>query len=140
MTLVTYTPNRTLNAGNFHRALNPYLYDTECPSCKSDWTPRIDGHETDDALHFSIDLPGVKKDDVAITVKDDVLTISGSRPERKDKEKYFRIERGAGKFERQFTLLTKIDADKISASLQDGVLELVLPKAEEVKPREIEIK
>jgi HSP20 family protein len=85
-------------------------------------------------------MPGVNKDAVDISIKDDVLTVSG----RLDFSKYEGLqpiytEYNIGNYRRSFALSNKIDQDKISAEIQDGVLTLILPKAEEAKPRRIEI-
>jgi len=80
--------------------------------------------------------------DVKISVKDGVLTIRGEREfkEEEKKKNYYRIERSYGTFARSFTLPTQVEADKINAAMKDGVLEVTVPKKEEAKPKEIEIK
>jgi HSP20 family protein len=96
--------------------------------------------ETGSALTVVLEMPGVNKDAVDISIKDDVLTVSG----RLDFSKYEGLqpiytEYNIGNYRRSFALSNKIDQDKISAEIRDGVLTLILPKAEEAKPRRIEI-
>jgi len=103
--------------------------------------PTCDISETDDHYLVSFDMPGVKKDDIKIEVQDNRLLISGERQrERKDEnESTLRFERSYGKFERAFELPATINADKIEAQYENGVLNVALPKAESAKPRSIQI-
>jgi len=98
--------------------------------------------EFDDHYLVTVDLPGLKKDDIKITLEDKTLTISGEKKfeNEEKKDSYHRIERGYGQFERSFILPTSTKAEKIDAKYNDGVLALTLPKAEEAKMRTIEIK
>ena len=106
------------------------------------WSPRADVIENDDAYVIKAELPGVNKNDVKITLRDNVLTIKGEKKEEKEeKEKNFhRIERSYGSFERSFALPAGVKNDKVDAAYKDGVLSITLPKAEEAKPKEIEVK
>lgn len=107
------------------------------------FAPAIDVSEKDDAYHIHADLPGVNKDDLDITFQDGVLTINAETSQEKKKEKEGRVirqERRYGKFVRSMRLGDTVDADKIKADYKDGVLELVVPKAEKVKPRKIDVK
>lgn len=105
------------------------------------WRPTTDISETDDSFEVRAELPGVSKDDVQISVKENLLTIKGEKRQENldDRKNYKRIERLYGTFERHFTLPPKVDADNINASFSDGVLTLTIPKPEEVKPKEIPI-
>ena len=105
------------------------------------WRPITDISETDDSFEVRAELPGVSKDDVQISVKDNLLTIKGEKRQENvgDSKNYKRIERRYGTFERNFTLPPKVDADNIKAKFNDGVLTLSIPKPEEVKPKEIPI-
>lgn len=105
------------------------------------WAPRVDVHETDNEVVLDVELPGIDRNDVKVEVKNGLLTISGERKfEKKAKEKgYQSIERRYGKFERAFGLADSVDAEKITAAYQNGVLTLTVPKAEKAKPREIAI-
>lgn len=105
------------------------------------WAPAVDVRETDEALTLLVDLPGVTREDVDITVENRTLTLRGERKFEKDVERdnYQRIERAYGQFARTFTLPTNVRTDDVKATFADGVLTLVLPKAEESKPRKIAI-
>ena len=105
------------------------------------FAPQVDIEETQDLYMISVDLPGVKKDQVQIDVLDGVLKLSGRRDfERKSEDKHFyRLERRHGSFERSFRLPEKIDESKIQASFEDGVLEIMVPKSELSKARKVEI-
>jgi len=107
----------------------------------SGWMPAMDVHEDKDNLYVKAELPGMRKEDIDISIHDGVLTIAG---ERKEDQKYqqaevYRAERFLGRFQRTFTLPTTVNADKVKASYKDGILLVVLPKAETVKPRQIEV-
>jgi HSP20 family protein len=106
------------------------------------WTPSVDISEEPDKLIMTVELPGVDKKDVKISLHENVLTIEGQkvRQTEEQKDKYYRCERSYGKFSRSFTLPTKVVADKIDASYKDGVLTVTLPKVEEAQPRQIQIK
>jgi HSP20 family protein len=110
----------------------------------SDFVPAVNTRESDDAYYIELDLPGIRKEDIEITTEDNVLTISGERKHQEEvnEEDYYRIESVYGKFTRSFTLPDKVDAEKIKAHSQDGVLEVVIPKLEEKvqKTRKITIK
>ena len=104
--------------------------------------PRINLTETEDALLVACELPGVGKEDVDIAVEHGVLTIRGEvKPvEGRTPENYHRRERATGPFERAVELPAKVDTEKVSAKLADGILEITLPKTPEEKPRTIEVK
>ena len=105
------------------------------------WVPAMDLVEAEDKLILKADLPGMKRDDVEIEVKDSVLTISGERrSEQKERaEGYYRVERAFGRFSRSLTLPEGTDADAIAADFTDGVLEVRIPKPEERQPHRIAI-
>jgi HSP20 family protein len=105
------------------------------------WTPRMDVKESEDVYILHADLPGLKQDDVKITLHDRVLTVSGERKHEADKkdEKYHYMERTYGSFQRSFTLPSSINGAEIKAEYKDGVLNITLPKTEDSKPREIAI-
>jgi HSP20 family protein len=105
------------------------------------WSPPVDIYETDDALVLKVELPGVSKDEVSIEIHQNTLTLRGQRThnaEVKD-DRYHRMERVYGTFQRAFTLPMLVDQDKVQATYQDGVLELRLPKSEAAKPKRIAI-
>ncbi|GMV49404.1 Hsp20/alpha crystallin family protein [Nitrospirales bacterium NOB] len=108
----------------------------------AEWAPLVD--ITEDAKEYLIkaELPEIKKEEVKLTVQDNVLSISGERKyekEEKDK-KYHRVERAYGSFLRSFTLPEDADGTKVSAEYKDGILTVHLPKSEKVKPKSIEVK
>jgi len=106
------------------------------------WLPAVDVHETKDEFMLTLDIPGVTEKDVHISITGDLLTVKGERRFERDGGEgntYHRVERLYGKFERSVQLPTMVQTDKVKASYRDGVLTVKLPKAEEVKPREIKI-
>ena len=107
----------------------------------SEWAPSIDVAETDEEIVVTAELPGVKQDEVDITITDDVLTLKGEKKEEKEvKEKnYHRVERSYGSFQRSISLPTGVKSDEAKASYKDGVLHITVPKAEEAKPKQIKI-
>jgi len=106
------------------------------------WRPAVDITEEDDAFIAKVELPGVNKDDVKITMQDNVLTVRGEKKEeKKGKEgNAHRVERYYGSFQRSFSLPTTVKSDKIEAEYKDGILTISMPKAEEAKPKQIEVK
>jgi HSP20 family protein len=105
------------------------------------WTPSVDIIETKDDIVVEAELPGIRQEDINVSITDNVLTIKGEKKQEKEvkEENYHRIERSYGAFQRSFTLPTAVQADKAKASFKDGVLKVVIPKAEEAKPKEIKI-
>lgn len=105
------------------------------------WVPAVDIYDNKDNLVIKTDLPGMTQKDIDVSVEDDVLRIKGERKkETETKEKnFYRVERTYGVFERSFTLPSNVDATQIKATYKDGVLELVLPKKEEAKPKQIKV-
>lgn len=106
------------------------------------WLPAVDLIENDAAFIASVDLPGLGKKDVDVSLEDNVLTISGERKfENKENEgtKFRRVERSYGTFQRSFTLPPGVDGGKVEAIFKDGVLTLTMPKSEAAKPRKISI-
>lgn len=108
----------------------------------TEWAPSVDVIEDEKEFVVKAELPEVKKDDVKVTVEDDILSIRGERKAEKEEKgkKYHRIERSYGSFERSFTLPNAIDAAKISSEFKDGVLIVHLPKNPTAAPKAIEVK
>jgi len=106
------------------------------------WSPRVDVEETENAVLLHADMPGIDKSNLKVQLENNTLIIRGERKyEKEDKsDKHFRSERAFGTFQRTFSLSDRIKAAEIKADYKDGVLTVTLPKAEEVKPKEIEIK
>jgi HSP20 family protein len=123
---------------NRHNAVAPQDDEIEC---RGDWVPAVDVKETSEHLVLFAEVPGLRKQDVKLTVRDKVLSISGEKvqAEQAKDENPHRSERVYGKFCRRFALPTQIDAANISAELVDGVLTVRLPKQEEAKAKEIQI-
>ena len=107
------------------------------------WYPRIDVSEDENAIRVKADVPGITEKEISVTVEKSVLTISGEKKEERkeedDKRRYIVSERSYGSFCRTIQLPDAIKADAIRASFKDGVLTVEVPKAEEVKPRKIEV-
>jgi len=106
-----------------------------------DWAPRVDIVERENEFVITSDLPGITRDQINVNVEKNMLTISGERrrTEPKEGERWYRAERNTGTFKRTFSLPNTIDAGGVSADYRDGVLTVTLPKAEEAKPRQIQI-
>jgi HSP20 family protein len=106
------------------------------------WSPAVDLREEEGQYVIEADMPGMKREDIEIHVENNVLSIRGERKfeAESQKETYHRIERAYGRFTRSFTLPSRVEAEKISATYRDGILQLVVPKAEESKPKRISIK
>ncbi len=144
MTLVKWHPTTALRSwNNYDRIFRDFYNENyEVDSNSNHWSPSTDIREDDNKYTVTADLPGVDKKNVSINVKDNVLTLTGERTlEKKDEGSNFhRRERMYGSFKRSFRLSDMINEEKINAKFKNGILVIELPKAEEVKPREIEIK
>jgi HSP20 family protein len=105
------------------------------------WTPSVDVSETKENVVINAEIPGMSKEDVKLSVQDNVLTLSGEKKQEKEEKdaKYHRIERNYGSFSRSFTLPASVKPDKVKATYKDGMLKISLPKTEEAKPKEIPI-
>lgn len=110
-------------------------------SLRGAWVPAINVLEREDAMIIAADLPGMKAEDVEVTVDDGTLTIRGERKleEAAEGETYHRVERIYGAFERSFSLSNTVDTEKIEARFKNGEMTLTLPKREEAKPRSVKI-
>jgi len=108
----------------------------------SGWMPAVDLFEDKDSLHLKAELPGMNKEDIAISVHEGVLTLSGERKldEKFQSAEVYRSERSLGRFQRTLTLPTQVDAENVKAQYKDGILTVKLPKAEQSKPKHIQIK
>lgn len=106
------------------------------------WTPAVDITEQENEYLVKVELPGVNKDGVKIMLESNILTIRGEKKQDQDTKSdgYHRVERSYGSFERSFRLPSTVRADKIDAVYKDGILTVTLPKAEEAKPKQIEVK
>ena len=106
------------------------------------WVPRADIYETKENVVIQLDLPGVKADEVDVQCEKGMLSIKGERAFNGGvaERKYYRVENVYGPFERYFEIPSTLDVNKVEANYQEGVLTLTFPKAEEAKPKKIEIK
>jgi HSP20 family protein len=105
------------------------------------WAPACDIYETDAAVIVKAELPEVKREDVKVSIENNVLTLTGERKleEETKRDNYHRVERNYGQFLRSFTLPNNIDPAQITAEFQNGMLNITLPKRAEAKPKEIEV-
>ncbi len=106
------------------------------------WEPNVDIYEDKDKISLKAELPGMKKEDINVSLEGNTLTLAGERKheeERKEGETY-RAERFFGRFQRSITLPQAVDSKKIQATYKDGVLTIILPKSEEAKSKQIEVK
>jgi HSP20 family protein len=147
MALVRWDPARELDAlqGDMNRLFDSFFGRREGAAANGygsrRWIPPMDLVETDDHLVLRADLPGVERGDIAIEVKDGLLTVSGERRAQHEekREGYHRVERSFGRFSRSLELPKGIEAGGIEASFDKGVLEVRMPKPAERKPTRIEI-
>ena len=105
------------------------------------WLPAVDVFDTKESVVLKAELAGMKPDDIQIEVEDNVLTIKGERrfEEKVEEDRYYRVERRFGSFQRSIALPQGVDAEDIQASYEDGILEVRVPKAEEEKPKKITV-
>ncbi len=110
-------------------------------SASAAWVPAVDIFEEPEAIRIVAEVPGVKPEDVKISLENNVLTIHGTKQQTAEErtERVHRYERTYGAFERSFTLPATVDAGSIKASYEHGVLTVTLPKVEKAKPRQIEV-
>ncbi len=152
MTLVKFNPVRDLI--DFEREFNKMFNsfenrfgisknpDVEAEYENAVWSPLTDIYEDNEKFSLKVDLPGIKKDDVKISFNNGKLNISGERVQETESKdsKCHRIEKSYGKYFRSFKLPELIQVDKINAEFDNGQLTITIPKSEEAKPKEIEIK
>ena len=143
MPLVRWDPSREAGAlqSQVNRLFDAYFGGESANGRLQQWMPAMDLVETDDHLVLRADLPGLDKDDVNIEFKDGVLTVSGERKaeEVEQPDGFYRVERAFGAFSRSISLAHDVDAQKISADFDRGVLEVRIPKPEQRKPHRVQI-
>ena len=144
MAIVRFDPFRNLHT--FEDRMNRLFDQSFAPQARGEenltaWAPAVDIYETEKEIVLKADLPGVKLSDVDIRVENNTLTVRGERNfETEVKEdNYTRVERSYGAFSRSFALPSSVDADKISAGYENGVLQLTMPKREEARPKQIKV-
>jgi len=145
MAIIRWTPLRGMLSfrDEMDRLLDD-LYGKMTPAGEAyegDWMPVMDISETEDDVIAALELPGMDKNDIKVSVRDDLLTISGEKKQAKidDKENVHRVERSYGCFKRSLALPCAVDSAKVKAAFKDGVLRVTLPKIEAKKPKEIPI-
>jgi HSP20 family protein len=143
MALVRWNPARQLDTfqSDIDRVFDAFFGAPMTNGTTRRWVPAMDLVETDDHLVLRADLPGLDKEDVEIEVNDGVLTVSGERrTEHEDSaDGYHRVERAYGRFSRSLSLPQGIDADRVRADFDKGVLEVRIPKPAERKPHRVQI-
>ena len=146
--IIRWNPEADLFRGRMDRMFNEMLQNVWGVAPTSEgvapraWAPPVDIRETEEALLLAAELPGLTKEDVEITLDNNVLTLAGERKLEKDAkgETWHRVERAYGSFSRSFTLPASVRTDRVEAVFADGILTVTLPKMEESKPRRISIK
>ncbi len=133
-----------LTTNRINRMLSDLFNDVDWPlrdGTHASWVPAVDVLEQADAIRISAELPGVKPEDVKISVEANVLTVEGTKQQvaEEQTERVHRYERTYGSFARTFTLPATVDTAKIKAAYDNGVLTIALPKAEQAKPRQIAV-
>jgi HSP20 family protein len=139
-----HRPTETMSGLNrlFDEAFSRWqLFGPQDGSLVGSWIPACDVLEEADAVKIVAELPGVRPDDVQISVEDGVLTVRGQKRQRAEErtERVHRYERTYGLFERSFRVPETVDADSIRATYENGVLTIALPKVERAKPRQIQV-
>jgi HSP20 family protein len=143
MALVVRRPAEFRRLNQVLDAFNGWPFSQEGPDLvTSAWVPATDIFEDNDGLKIAVELPGLKPEDVKVTVENQTLTIRGEKKQIAEEKstRVHRYERTYGSFERSFTLPSFVDSDKVAAKFDNGVLTVALPKAEKAKPREISVK
>jgi len=139
MAIIRWDPFREMTQvqNQFNR-----LVDQMWGGRQESWLPAVDVFDNKDAVVLKAELPGMNPDDIQIEVEDNVLTLKGERKfeETLDEERYYRDERRYGSFQRSLALPQGVKADEIQANYDDGILTVTVPKAEEEKPKKIEVK
>jgi HSP20 family protein len=137
-----YGLNPLLNLGQeLDRLFDASLSGPASGGYPNSYVPALELRENKDNVYVSVELPGVDKKDVEVTLHDGVLTVSGERKQETEVKEgeYFRTERSYGRFQRQVALAQPVDADAVKAAYKDGVLTITLPKTPEAKPKPITI-
>jgi len=139
MAIIRWDPFREMTQvqGQFNR-----LMDQMWGGRQESWLPAVDVFDNKDGVVVKAELAGMDPDDIQIEVEDNVLTIKGERTfeETVDEERYYRVERRYGSFQRSLALPQGVRPEDIAASYEDGILTVVVPKVEEEKPKRIEVK
>lgn len=143
MKLSTWDPFREMEAVIDRYRSNPEQGVMKAEGItRSDWYPSVDVSETAGAFHIHAELPGVKKENIKVSVHEGVLSLSGHRESKHEdtNKKVHRVERSYGSFSRSFALPDNVNSEKVDANFQDGVLEIDIPKQELKKPKQVDVK
>jgi HSP20 family protein len=148
-TMMRWDPFQDLRSAQDEMAqMNPTLahalglHTQQASGRSSAWAPALDISERKDAYLVTVELPGLKPEDLDITMEDGLLTIQGERQftSESSEQQFHRVERRYGAFRRSITLPAHVTAEGIQASFEDGVLQILIPKAEEAKPKRIQVR
>ncbi len=144
MSLINYDPYRLATRNSeLNRLFDSFLprYEREETAAGYDWTPAVDIKEENNSYVIHADVPGIKPEDIDLSLEDGVLTIRGERKfdNEETKDGYKRVERVRGTFYRRFNLPDTADQESVSANCKDGVLEVVINKQEKVLPKKIKV-
>ena len=142
MALVRWEPfNRQLSE-RFNRVLEDAMRPWGEPGELGAWAPRIDVYEKGDNIIIDAEIPGLKKEDIEVTVENQMLTLRGEKKETKEvkRDGFYQSERFYGKFQRAVALPAAVDESKIEATYKDGILTVTMPKSEESRAKHIAIK
>ena len=145
MAVVRWDPFRDLNL--LQDRMNRLFEDasrnwkSDEPASTTTWSPAVDIFETESEIVVKAEVPGMERKDITLNLENNVLTLRGERRFLKEakEENYHRIERSYGGFSRAFSIPATVDEEKIRADYQDGVLKIVLPKKEQLRPKQIKI-
>ena len=124
-----------------NRLFDEFFGERRTSMAEGQWAPAVDVSETESEMVVRVELPGMTHDDIEVNLQDNVLTLKGEKKQEKkeEKENFHRLERSYGSFTRSFSLPAGVKQEDIKATFKDGVLEVSLPKTEEVKPKKIAI-
>ena len=143
MSIVRWNPARELSSfdEDFNRMFRGFWGREPWTAGPTAFLPAVDVEETKDQYRVSVELPGLTQADVKVTVVDNALVIRGEKKDTREEKdvNYHRVERTYGRFERALQLGTRVDRNKIRATMKDGVLFVEVPKMEEAREREISV-
>lgn len=144
MALIKFNPGISLRdsmiPNNFNKLMDSWMDEAFANSPLANFKPAVDVTEDNDKYYYHVSLPGAKKDDIKVDVHNGVITISGERKiEKSENAKVHRMESYYGSFSRSFSLPEDVNADNIKAEFKDGILNISLPKVEQVKPKSVSI-
>jgi len=124
------------------RIWDRFSKDVSSSTFKQDWNPSLNLAETEDSLVAELEVPGIKPEDINVSVTGEVLTVAGEKKQEANREgkNYHVVERVYGKFSRSVRLPTTVDPDRVQASYKDGILLIIMGKTQTAKSKRIEVK